>query len=192
MSLNERQIHLGVFVLGTGNHSAGWRYEGAATSHLELPVMQEIARIAERGKFDLLFISRFDGHGPGRPPLVPVPLRTDDLDHRALRGDDAYRAWSDSLNEFLGAVQRRADFRLDRPSERRPGGLERGHEFQRQGRPQLQPRRTPGARTALRPRPGIRRCRHGAVGLLGRGCDRRRQGNRPSTSRRRQGAPAQP
>jgi FMN-dependent oxidoreductase (nitrilotriacetate monooxygenase family) len=52
-----RQMHLGVFVLGTGNHSAGWRYEGAATSHMELPVMQEIARIAERGKFDLLFIS---------------------------------------------------------------------------------------------------------------------------------------
>src|SRR5271165_3992721 len=52
-----RQMHLGVFVLGTGNHSAGWRYEGAFTTHMELPVMQEIARIAERGKFDLLFIS---------------------------------------------------------------------------------------------------------------------------------------
>src|SRR5580698_1002204 len=52
-----RQMHLGVFVLGTGNHQAGWRYEGAATSHMQLPVIQEIARIAERGKFDLLFIS---------------------------------------------------------------------------------------------------------------------------------------
>ncbi|HWB52254.1 MAG TPA: LLM class flavin-dependent oxidoreductase [Stellaceae bacterium] len=53
----KRQMHMGVFVLGTGNHQAGWRYEGAATSHMQLPVMQEIARIAERGKFDLLFIS---------------------------------------------------------------------------------------------------------------------------------------
>jgi N-acetyl-S-(2-succino)cysteine monooxygenase len=52
-----RQMHMGVFVLGTGNHQAGWRYEGAATSHMQLPVIQEIARIAERGKFDLLFIS---------------------------------------------------------------------------------------------------------------------------------------
>jgi N-acetyl-S-(2-succino)cysteine monooxygenase len=52
-----RQMHLGVFVLGTGNHMAGWRYEGAFSSHLELPVMQEIASIAERGRFDLLFIS---------------------------------------------------------------------------------------------------------------------------------------
>ncbi|HXP04538.1 MAG TPA: LLM class flavin-dependent oxidoreductase [Stellaceae bacterium] len=57
MSAARRQMHMGVFVLGTGNHSAGWRYEGAFRTHMELPVMQEIARIAERGKFDLLFIS---------------------------------------------------------------------------------------------------------------------------------------
>jgi FMN-dependent oxidoreductase (nitrilotriacetate monooxygenase family) len=57
MSAETRQMHMGVFVLGTGNHQAGWRYEGAATSHMQLPVMQEIAQIAERGKFDLLFIS---------------------------------------------------------------------------------------------------------------------------------------
>ena len=57
MSATSRQMHMGVFVLGTGNHTAGWRYEGAATSHIELPVIQEIAGIAERGKFDLLFIS---------------------------------------------------------------------------------------------------------------------------------------
>jgi FMN-dependent oxidoreductase (nitrilotriacetate monooxygenase family) len=57
MSATSRQMHMGVFVLGTGNHTAGWRYPGAATSHIELSVMQEIARIAERGKFDLLFVS---------------------------------------------------------------------------------------------------------------------------------------
>jgi FMN-dependent oxidoreductase (nitrilotriacetate monooxygenase family) len=68
MTANPRQMHLGVFVLGTGNHSAGWRYEGAATSHIELPVMQEIARIAERGKFDLLFISDSMLMDPGDHP----------------------------------------------------------------------------------------------------------------------------
>jgi FMN-dependent oxidoreductase (nitrilotriacetate monooxygenase family) len=57
MSATNRQMHMGVFVLGTGNHISGWRYDGAATSHIELAVMQRIARIAERGKFDLLFIS---------------------------------------------------------------------------------------------------------------------------------------
>jgi N-acetyl-S-(2-succino)cysteine monooxygenase len=53
----KRQMHLGVFVLGTGNHSAGWRTQGAAASNCSLPVLQSIARIAERGKFDLFFIS---------------------------------------------------------------------------------------------------------------------------------------
>jgi FMN-dependent oxidoreductase (nitrilotriacetate monooxygenase family) len=57
MSAAKRQMHLGVFVLGTGNHSAGWRYQGAATSNCSWPVLQSIARIAERGKFDLFFVS---------------------------------------------------------------------------------------------------------------------------------------
>ncbi|MEJ0020351.1 MAG: LLM class flavin-dependent oxidoreductase [Acetobacteraceae bacterium] len=57
MTASGRQMHLGVFVLGTGNHMAGWRMDGAFATHMELPVMQEIARIAERGKFDLVFIS---------------------------------------------------------------------------------------------------------------------------------------
>ena len=57
MTPASRQMHLGVFVLSTGNHIAGWRHEGAFTSHMELPALQAIARIAERGLFDLLFIS---------------------------------------------------------------------------------------------------------------------------------------
>lgn len=68
MAAGKRQMHMGVFVLGTGNHSAGWRWEGAATSHMQLPVMQQIARIAERGKFDLLFISDSMVMNPGDHP----------------------------------------------------------------------------------------------------------------------------
>ena len=52
----ERSIHFGVFVLGTGNHTAGWRYPGADDSFQDLAVVQRIAAIAERGLFDLLFI----------------------------------------------------------------------------------------------------------------------------------------
>jgi N-acetyl-S-(2-succino)cysteine monooxygenase len=63
-----RQMHFGVFVLGTGNHSAGWRWPGAATSSCDLPVMLEIAEIAERGKFDLLFISDGLDMEPGDHP----------------------------------------------------------------------------------------------------------------------------
>ena len=68
MSTSQRHMHLGVFVLGTGNHSAGWRYEGAAISSCELPVIQEIARIAERGRFDLVFVSDGLVMDPGDHP----------------------------------------------------------------------------------------------------------------------------
>jgi FMN-dependent oxidoreductase (nitrilotriacetate monooxygenase family) len=57
MAASKRQMHLGVFVLGTGNHSAGWRYEGASASNSSRPVLESIARTAERGKFDLFFVS---------------------------------------------------------------------------------------------------------------------------------------
>jgi FMN-dependent oxidoreductase (nitrilotriacetate monooxygenase family) len=63
-----RQMHLGVFVLGTGNHSAGWRYQGAFTTGCNLSVMQSIAAIAERGKFDLFFISDSVVMDPGDHP----------------------------------------------------------------------------------------------------------------------------
>jgi FMN-dependent oxidoreductase (nitrilotriacetate monooxygenase family) len=68
MPAPKRQMRLGVFVLGTGNHSAGWRWEGAATSSCSLPVMQSIAQIAERGKFDLFFISDGLVMDPGDHP----------------------------------------------------------------------------------------------------------------------------
>lgn len=57
MSPKARQMHLSVFWLGTGNHSAGWRWEGAAASNSNLPIALQGARTAERGKFDLFFIS---------------------------------------------------------------------------------------------------------------------------------------
>jgi alkanesulfonate monooxygenase SsuD/methylene tetrahydromethanopterin reductase-like flavin-dependent oxidoreductase (luciferase family) len=63
-----RHMHLGVFVLGTGNHSAGWRYAGATTSNCSVGVLQAIAQIAERGKFDLFFISDSLAMDPGDHP----------------------------------------------------------------------------------------------------------------------------
>jgi len=57
MADRKRQMHFGVFVLGSGNHSAGWRIEGAFSTSCSFPVMKSIAATAERGKFDLFFIS---------------------------------------------------------------------------------------------------------------------------------------
>jgi N-acetyl-S-(2-succino)cysteine monooxygenase len=46
---HSRQMHFGVFWVGTGNHFAGWRHEGAATSNSHWPAVVESAQIAERG-----------------------------------------------------------------------------------------------------------------------------------------------
>jgi FMN-dependent oxidoreductase (nitrilotriacetate monooxygenase family) len=51
-----RSIHLGVFLLGTGNHTAGWRYPGADQTFLDIRVLQRVAATAERGLFDFLFL----------------------------------------------------------------------------------------------------------------------------------------
>src|SRR5215470_5521129 len=68
MSASKRQMHLGVFWLGTGNHSAGWRYEGATTRNSSWPVVEAGARTAERGRFDLFFISDAVVMDPGDHP----------------------------------------------------------------------------------------------------------------------------
>jgi FMN-dependent oxidoreductase (nitrilotriacetate monooxygenase family) len=52
----DRQIHLGLFILGTGSHIAGWRYPGALDSFQDLAMIQKIAATAECGKFDLIFM----------------------------------------------------------------------------------------------------------------------------------------
>ena len=162
-----------------------------STNHMELPVMQEIARIAERGKFDLLFISNSMVDGSHRPSLVPVPLRTHHPDHRARRLHHACRSRRHGLDQLFRAVQRRPHLRLDRPHQRRARRMERRHQLQPQGGAQLQPGRAHRARTALCACQRVRRCRPRAVGLLGGRRDRRRQGHRP-VRRRREGAPAQP
>jgi FMN-dependent oxidoreductase (nitrilotriacetate monooxygenase family) len=49
-------MHLGLFLLGTGSHTAGWRMPGAIDTFEDIAAMQEVARIAEAAKFDLIFM----------------------------------------------------------------------------------------------------------------------------------------
>src|SRR3954468_21378077 len=51
-----RSMHFGVFLLGTGNHTAGWRYPGADQTFLDIKILQRVAATAERGLFDFLFL----------------------------------------------------------------------------------------------------------------------------------------
>jgi hypothetical protein len=41
--MSQRQMHLGVYAVGSGNHIAGWRYPGATTSGENLDVFKKIA-----------------------------------------------------------------------------------------------------------------------------------------------------
>ncbi|MEU6549980.1 LLM class flavin-dependent oxidoreductase [Streptomyces sp. NPDC046915] len=53
-----RQLHLNAFLMNTGHHEASWRLpESDPYAHVELSHYVELARIAERGTFDSLFLA---------------------------------------------------------------------------------------------------------------------------------------
>lgn len=59
-----RQIRLGAFVQATGHHIAAWRHPDAqADAGLNIEHYRDLARTAERGKFDLLFVADSPGSG---------------------------------------------------------------------------------------------------------------------------------
>ena len=65
MAQTARQMHLGVYVMGTGHHVAGWRLPEAQAGAENFPLIMQIAQTAERGKFDLFFLA--DALTRGRP-----------------------------------------------------------------------------------------------------------------------------
>src|SRR5580692_2756818 len=70
----KRQMHLGLFILGTGSHVAGWRYPGAVDSFQDFAAIREIGRTAERGRFDLIFMGDNLYADPGAHPSYTVRL----------------------------------------------------------------------------------------------------------------------
>ena len=85
MSRPKRQMHFGVFWVGTGNHLAGWRHEGAASSNSYWPAVVESAQIAERGKLDMFFIADSVGMDFDVSAVLPVAARADDAIRGAVR-----------------------------------------------------------------------------------------------------------
>ena len=78
-NMNDRQMHLGLYAVGTGNHIAGWRHPGASVTSEELHVFKSIAASAERGKLDFIFVGDnlaflFDGHPGQMLRLEPTTL----------------------------------------------------------------------------------------------------------------------
>jgi N-acetyl-S-(2-succino)cysteine monooxygenase len=69
-----RQMHLGVYVMGTGHHVAGWRLPEAQAGAENFPLLLRIAQTAERGKFDLFFLADALNTGPTVHPSIMVRL----------------------------------------------------------------------------------------------------------------------
>lgn len=58
MKDNKNQIKLGLFLAGTGHHVASWRHPHAiSNASMNLNYFKDIAQIAEKGLFDLLFLA---------------------------------------------------------------------------------------------------------------------------------------
>lgn len=67
MSITSRQLHLGAFLFGVGHHISAWRHpEVYPAAALRPQHYQQLARIAEAGLFDAIFIADTLGL-PGTP-----------------------------------------------------------------------------------------------------------------------------
>src|SRR5215204_1754842 len=85
MAQTARQMHLGVYVMGTGHHVAGWRLPEAQAGAENFPLLVRIAQTAERGKFDLFFLADALDTGPTPASIDPGPPRTVDPARGACR-----------------------------------------------------------------------------------------------------------
>jgi FMN-dependent oxidoreductase (nitrilotriacetate monooxygenase family) len=67
-------MHLGLFILGTGSHVAGWRHPGAWDSFQDIDAVQSIAAAAERACFDMIFMGDNLYADPAAHPSYTVRL----------------------------------------------------------------------------------------------------------------------
>lgn len=58
MAKREGQLHLGAFIYFSGHHHAGWRHPESGAEHMfDIQMYREMAKTAERGKFDMMFLA---------------------------------------------------------------------------------------------------------------------------------------
>lgn len=56
--MSKREMHLGIFILGTGHHMAAWRHPNVPADGAEdFQFFKKVAQMAEKGKMDMLFLS---------------------------------------------------------------------------------------------------------------------------------------
>ena len=66
--MSNREMKLGVFAVGTGNHVAGWRHPGATQHGESVSTFIEIGQMAESAKLDFMFLADNLQCAPGDHP----------------------------------------------------------------------------------------------------------------------------
>ncbi|ALS23377.1 LLM class flavin-dependent oxidoreductase [Paenibacillus naphthalenovorans] len=70
MSETNRKVHLNVFLRATGHHAGAWRHRDSRPDlELDIDYLAKLARIAERGLLDSVFLA--DGYAGGGSKLEP-------------------------------------------------------------------------------------------------------------------------
>ncbi len=70
MSETNRKVHLNVFLRATGHHAGAWRHHDSRPDlELDIDYLAKLARIAERGLLDSVFLA--DGYAGGGSKLEP-------------------------------------------------------------------------------------------------------------------------
>jgi alkanesulfonate monooxygenase SsuD/methylene tetrahydromethanopterin reductase-like flavin-dependent oxidoreductase (luciferase family) len=73
MSATKRKAHFNVFTMTTGHHAGAWRHpDSFADLELDIDYLIKLAKIAERGKLDSVFLA--DGYGGIHNKLEPFTL----------------------------------------------------------------------------------------------------------------------
>ena len=180
MTERPRQVHLAAHFPGVNNTTV-WS-DPEAGSHIEFSSFVKLAQTAERAKFDFFFLAEglrlreqrgriHDLDVVGRPDtftvLAGLAAVTEQI---GLSG-----TINSTFNEPYEVARQFAS--LDHLSGGR-AGLERRHVVGRFHRGELPAGWVPRPRGPVRPRQGVPRHRARALGLVGRGGDHRRQGDR--------------
>ena len=185
----KRQMHLGLFILGTGSHVAGWRYPGADQT-FSTSRCSSGGRHRRTGLFDFLFLGDGLAANLRNHPSYTLPPGAADPAFGTGDDDDACRSRRDHVDDLQRSLHGGAHVRVARSHQRRPGGLERGHDLGVRRRRQFRPRASQ-PRAALRDRGRIHQRGARPVGLLERRGHHRRSQDR-QVLRRESGQAAQP
>lgn len=82
---NQERLSLNAFLMATGHHVAGWRHPQAqADAGLNIEHYRQLARTAERGCFDAIFLSDTLAMLPGDPQALSRMARTEHFEPLTL------------------------------------------------------------------------------------------------------------